>query len=166
MQACSESQERMLLVPKPGLEQEVRRILKNGSWTYQRLNRYIRRVAHGKGSGQRVVQVPAKALTDEAPSYERPLARLRTLMPSKALNIDMLKEPKDFNEVLLTLLSSPTIATKNMRIVSTITWSRQIRSFCRARTRPLVRIKGRDQALALTVDGNSHTVCSTPTWGP
>ncbi len=99
----SESQERMLLIAQKGREREVEEIFQK--WDLHGV--VIGRVT-GDGimrvkTGRKVVaEIPAKALTDEAPVYQReakPVAAGRSL----------LREPKD----LLELLASPTIASKN-----------------------------------------------------
>ena len=162
----SESQERMLLVPKPGREKEIRRIFEKWELDIATIGTVTSDgLLTVKERGNVVVQVPAKALTDEAPSYERPLAPPPYLDAIQSLNLDVLKEPKDFNEVLLALLSSPTIASKE--------WVyRQYDHMVQTNTIVLpgsdaavVRIKGRDQALALTVDGNSLYCLLNPHMG-
>lgn len=162
----SESQERMLLVPKPGREKEVRRIFEKWELDVSTIGTVT---SDGlftvKDRGKVVVQIPAKALTEEAPSYERPLAPPPYLDALQSLNLDVLKEPKDFNEVLLTLLSSPTIASKE--------WVyRQYDHMVQTNTIVLpgsdaavIRIKGKEQALALTVDGNSQYCLLNPYMG-
>ncbi len=162
----SESQERMLLVPKPGREKEVRRIFEKWELDVATIGTVA---SNGlftvKDRGNVVVQIPAKALTEEAPSYERPLAPPPYLDAIQSLNLDVLKEPKDFNEVLLTLLSSPTIASKE--------WVyRQYDHMVQTNTIVLpgsdaavIRIKGRDQPLAMTVDGNSLYCLLNPYMG-
>jgi phosphoribosylformylglycinamidine synthase len=162
----SESQERMLLVPKPGCEKEVRQIFEKWELDVAMIGTVTSDgLLTVKDRGQTVIQVPANALTDEAPSYERPLAPPPYLDALQTLNFDVLKEPKDFNEVLLTLLSCPTIASKE--------WVyRQYDHMVQTNTIVLpgsdaavVRIKGIDQALALTVDGNSLYCLLNPYMG-
>jgi phosphoribosylformylglycinamidine synthase subunit PurL len=162
----SESQERMLLVPKPGREKEVRRIFEKWELDVAMIGTVtLDGLFTVKDRGRVVVQVPAKALTEEAPSYERPLSPPPYLDAIQSLNLDFLKEPKDFNEVLLSLLSSPTIASKE--------WVyRQYDHMVQTNTIVLpgsdaavIRIKGRDQVLAMAVDGNSLYCLLNPYMG-
>ncbi|HXC62348.1 MAG TPA: phosphoribosylformylglycinamidine synthase subunit PurL, partial [Nitrospiria bacterium] len=90
----SESQERMLLVPKPGREKEVRRIFEKWELDVATIGTVVSDgLLTVKDQGNVVVQVPAKALTEEAPSYERPLAPPPYLDAIQSLNLDVLKEP-------------------------------------------------------------------------
>ncbi len=99
----SESQERMLLIAQKGREREVEEIFQKWDLHGVVIGRVtddgIMRVKTGK---KVAAEIPAKALTDEAPVYQReakPVATVRSL----------LQEPND----LLDLLASPTIASKN-----------------------------------------------------
>ena len=88
----------MLLVPKPGREKEVRRIFEKWELDVATIGTVVSDgLLTGKDQGNVVVQVPAKALTEEAPSYERLLAPPPYLDTIQSLNLDVLKEPKDFN---------------------------------------------------------------------
>ncbi len=152
----SESQERMLIVAKEGRQKEVEDIFKK--WDLEAVT--IGHVtADGmlrvKDGGAVVAEIPAKAIADEAPVYDRPSARPLYQDSIQDLNLDLLPLPKDFNEVLLKLLESPTIADKS--------WIyRQYDHMVRTNTivypgsdAGVVRIKGTNKALAMSVDCNS-----------
>ena len=152
----SESQERMLIVAKEGRQKEVEDIFKK--WDLEAVT--IGHVtADGmlrvKDGGAVVAEIPAKAIADEAPVYDRPSARPLYQDSIQDLNLDLLHLPKDFNEVLLKLLESPTIADKS--------WIyRQYDHMVRTNTivypgsdAGVVRIKGTNKALAMSVDCNS-----------
>src|SRR4051794_13474472 len=108
----SESQERMLLVVKKGREAEVEAIFDkwdlHASHIGQVTTDGIMRV---KDHGKVVAEIPNTALVDEAPVYDRPTARpayideVRTFDPTALPRVP----PQD---ALLTLLASPTIASK------------------------------------------------------
>ena len=164
----SESQERMLLVAKKGREAEVERI-------FEKWDLHAVRIGHVtsdgmlrvKDHGRIVAEIPNRALTDEAPLYRRPMSEPEYLGDAQKLDLSALSdsdlarrlqpsEPADPNALLLALLASPTIGSKR--------WVyRQYDHMVRTNTINLpgmgagvVRIKGTDRALALSVDGNGR----------
>jgi phosphoribosylformylglycinamidine synthase II len=154
----SESQERMLLVAKRGREAEVERI-------FEKWDLHAVRIGHVtddgllrvKERGVVVAEIPNRALTDEAPVYRRPIAEPEYLKEAQALVVDDLQAVRiDEKATLLALLGSPTIASKR--------WIyRQYDHMVRTNTINLpglgagvVRIKGTDRALAMSVDGNGR----------
>jgi phosphoribosylformylglycinamidine synthase len=153
----SESQERMLLVAKQGREQEVLAICDKWDLDAAVIGRVtddgMLRVTDRRTV---VAEVPAKALADEGPRYERPNAPPGYQELLQSLNLEALPDVKDPTAVLLALLSSPTIASKR--------WVyRQYDHMVRTNTlvRPgsdaaVVRIKGTTKALAMTTDGNGR----------
>jgi phosphoribosylformylglycinamidine synthase II len=173
----SESQERMLLVAKQGREAEVERIFEK--WDLHAV--HIGHVTSDgmlrvKDRGVVVAEIPNRALTDEAPVYRRPMSEPEYLRDAQMLNLDELdrspkrlalqesgvardfqpSDPSDQNAVLLAILGSPTVASKR--------WVyRQYDHMVRTNTINLpglgagvVRIKGTDRALAMSVDGNGR----------
>ncbi len=158
----SESQERMLLVVKRGREPEVERIFDKWDLHAVRIGEVT---ADGmlrvKDRGTVVADIPNRALTDEAPLYQRPMSEPGYLREAQTLDLAALGSPssprlRDGNGVLLRLLASPTIATKR--------WVyRQYDHMVRTNTINLpglgagvVRIKGTERALAMSVDGNGR----------
>ncbi len=173
----SESQERMLLVAKKGREAEVERI-------FEKWDLHAVKIGHVtsdgmlrvKERGKVVAQIPNRALTDEAPLYRRPMSEPEYLADAQTLDLDELDrsperlarwesgvarglqpgDSNDQNSALLALLGSPTIASK--------LWVyRQYDHMVRTNTVNLpgmgagvVRIKGTDRALAMSVDGNGR----------
>src|SRR5204863_8629394 len=119
--------------------------------------------------GAVVAEIPNRALTDEAPVYRRPLEQPEYLADVQRLDLDALPAASPTgsaiassrgassapsNHDLLTLLGSPPIGSKR--------WVyRQYDHMVRTNTLNLpgfgagvVRVKGTDRALALSVDGN------------
>src|SRR5947207_10297801 len=176
----SESQERMLIVAHKGREREVADIFRK--WDLDavvigQVRGDVRmRVTH---NGEVVCDVPVKALTDEAPVYERPAKRAVSGQSSVVSGIsaasDSLQtqnnEPlttdnaRDYNTVLLNLLSSPNLASKE--------WVyRQYDHMVRTNTVVLpgadaavVRIKETRRALAIALDGNGRYCAANPREG-
>jgi phosphoribosylformylglycinamidine synthase II len=152
----SESQERMLLVVKRGREAEVERVF--DKWDLHAV--HIGEVTGDgmlrvKDRGALVAEIPNAALTDEAPVYRRPMSEPEYLADVQRLDLDSLQVPQP-NDALLMLLGSPTIGSKR--------WAyRQYDHMVRTNTLNMpglgagvVRIKGTDRALALSVDGNGR----------
>ena len=153
----SESQERMLLVVKKGREAEVERIF--GKWDLHAV-RIGEVTGDGllrvKDHGRIVAEIPNGALTDEAPVYRRPMETPSYLAAVQSLDLDALEKTPSSNDALLMLVGSPTIASKE--------WAyRQYDHMVQTNTVNLpglgagvVRVKGTDRALALSVDGNGR----------
>src|SRR5216110_2090494 len=115
----SESQERMLIVAHKGREREVIEIF--AKWDLDAVViGHVRddgrmRVAH---NGEIVCDVPVKALTDEAPVYQRPMkpfvispSSVVSSSPEPEANNEQLttNHGPDYNTALLKLLSSPNL---------------------------------------------------------
>src|SRR6184192_516394 len=179
----SESQERMLIVAHKGRSKEVIEIF--AKWDLDAVViGHVRddvrmRVMH---NGELVCDVPVKALTDEAPIYERPMrsavrsqesgvgSQGKELSPDKTPNSELqtpdsgLQTP-DFNSALLTLLSSPNLSSKE--------WVyRQYDHMVRTNTAVLpgadaavMRIKETRRALAIALDGNGRYCAVNPREG-
>ncbi len=158
----SESQERMLLVVKRGREPEVERIfdkwdlhaVRIGDVTSDGMLRVSER-------GSVVAEIPNRALTEDAPLYRREMSEPQYLAEVQKLDLETIEASdrtgtSNASSSLLKLLGSPTIASKQ--------WVyRQYDHMVRTNTINLpgfgagvVRIKGTDRALALSVDGNGR----------
>ena len=153
----SESQERMLLVAKKGSEAEIEKIFEK--WDLDAV--VVGQVTDDQRfralwQGEEVASIPIRALTKEAPMYQRPAARPSHQEQLQQLDLTAVKEPKDLGATLKLLLGSPNLASKE--------WIyRQYDQFVRTNTvvgpgadAAVIRIKGTTKALALTVDGNSR----------
>jgi phosphoribosylformylglycinamidine synthase len=152
----SESQERMLLVVKRGREREVEEIFEKwdlhaahiGDVTDDGLMRVRER-------GTVVAEIPTGALTEAAPVYSRPMSNPSYLSSVQALSLPS-RPAGSGNDALRQLLASPVIASKR--------WVyRQYDHMVRTNTLVLpgmgaavVRVKGTNRALAMSVDGNGR----------
>ncbi len=153
----SESQERMLLIVKRGREAEVERIFERwdlhavevGQVTADGLLRV-------KDRGTVVAEIPNLALTDEAPVYRRPFAPPAGRDMLATIPAGQLAASPAPAEAFMTLLGSPTVASKR--------WIyRQYDYMVRTNTIVLagmgagvVRVKGTSRALAMSVDANGR----------
>ena len=112
----SESQERMLLVADKGREQEVFAVF--AKWGLDCAEVGIvtaddtMRVTH---HGELVAEIPNKALTDDAPIYNRPVGTWVPPVPKDppAWVLQELKKPRDYTADLKKLLASANICDKS-----------------------------------------------------
>jgi len=154
----SESQERMLLVVKRGREHEVERVFDKWDLHAVRIGEVTTDgMLRVREHGAMVAEIPNRALTDEAPVYRRLMTEPAYLGEVQMLDLEGLEEPgDDHNAALMTLLASPTIGSKRWVV-------RQYDHMVRTNTinfpghgAGVVRIKGTDRALAMSVDGNGR----------
>jgi phosphoribosylformylglycinamidine synthase subunit PurL len=162
----SESQERMLLVAKRGREAEIERVFEKWDLHAVRIGEVTSDgLLRVKDRGTVVAEIPNRALTDDAPVYRRPMAPPGYLADAQRLDLDALGTPstsigpkrgRTANDGLMALLGSPTIGSKR--------WAyRQYDHMVQTNTiavpglgAGVVRIKGTERALAISVDGNGR----------
>ena len=150
----SESQERMLIIPKKGKEQVVKDIFNKWGLHAEVIGRVnddgMLRIFNGE---DKVAEISAKILADEAPEYRRETKLPEYIKNINEINADDIKSD-DYNNDLLDLLSSPTIASKKwvyeqydyMVMTNTVVGP--------GSDAAVIRIKGKDKALALSTDSN------------
>ena len=165
----SESQERMLVVVEKGREEEILKIF--AKWDLncaqigvvtdtQRLKFFQQ--------DELVADVPAYDLVlgGGAPVYHREYTEPAYYQEFKKFSIDSVPEPTDYGEVIRFLLGHPNIASRN--------WvSEQYDSMIGASTTTtnapadaaVVRIRGTNKAIAVTVDCNGRYVHADPRQG-
>ncbi len=153
----SESQERMLAIVRPEHVDEAlaicRRwgVLATRIGTVKKGNNLIVR-----SDGDVVADVPAPSLADEGPTYDRPRAEPEWLDKLRIDDPSDLPAPKDLNDALLELLSSPNICSKR--------WVyEQYDSIVQHNTlagpggdAAVLAIPGTGKALAVSTDGNGR----------
>ena len=164
----SESQERMLLIIKKEHEQQIAKIFRK--WDLE--ISVIGEVTAGTSvsivyDGETKAEVPADTLVlgGGAPAYKRETKEPAYIKKVRAFDATTLPAPKDYNEVLLKLLATPNIASKQ--------WvRRQYDSMVRTNTAAqpfsdaaIVRIKGTNKALAMKTDCNGRYVYLNPRRG-
>ncbi|MGH7739939.1 MAG: phosphoribosylformylglycinamidine synthase subunit PurL [bacterium] len=158
----SESQERMLLVAKPGCEQKVHDIL--AKWDLHAAT--IGKVTDTglmvvKEKGKTVVEVPADSLT-EPPIYHPAKSEPAILKQHREFDESTVSIPADLTEILFKLLADPTIASKRWvyqqydHMVRTNTYVRP------GSDAAVVRVKGTELGLAMTIDGNGSYCAMDP----
>ncbi len=153
----SESQERMLMVVEPAKEKKVHEVFKRWGLNATTIGHVtgdgILRIRMG---GQIVVEVPARSLAEDAPVYCPEFREPEYLKKAGALELEKIADVADAGEVLLKLLASPNVASKEW------VW-RQYDHMVRTCTVVLpgsdaavIRIRGTKKGLAMTVDCNSR----------
>jgi phosphoribosylformylglycinamidine synthase II len=144
----SESQERMLMVLKPGREAEAEAIFRKWELDFAVIGR-VTETGHMvlKWNGEVAADIPLAPLADEAPCYDRPW--VPTPKPAPLSDVP---ESADIGADLLKLMASPDLASRRW------IWE-QYDHMVGADTvqRPggdaaVVRVHGTDKALAITTD--------------
>ncbi len=162
----SESQERMLLVAQPGKEEAVLAVCRkwgiDAAVVGKVTNDGFLRIREGN---QVVVEIPADAIAEGAPRYERPSAPPQYQELLQALNLDALPDIKDGTNALLELLASPTIASKHWvyRQYDFMVGTNTVVS--PGSDAAVIRLKETGKALAMTTDGNSRYCLLNPYLG-
>ena len=151
----SESQERMLLVTRPGREHEVAAIFSKWGLDAAVVGQVTDsgRVQVTSG-GKMVVDMPAHPLAEEAPVYNRPMQEPAELAELQRLDPESIPEPSDLGAVLEKMLADPNLCSRQ--------WiARQYDTTVRTNTvlgpggdAAVIRIKGTNKALAITTDCN------------
>jgi phosphoribosylformylglycinamidine synthase subunit PurL len=163
----SESQERMLLVAERGREREVFDVF--DKWGLDAVE--VGRVTNDGAlrvfdHGQVAAEIPAHALAEEGPRYERPAARPTATADRQARLVEFARAGADLTENFRGLLASPAIASKY--------WiTEQYDSMVRTNTRvgpgsgdaAVLRLKETKRALAMATDGNGRWAFLSPRLG-
>ncbi len=152
----SESQERMLLVAEKGQADSVKKIFRK--WDLNAVE--IGKVTNDgkltvKDKGKVVAEVPVQSLVSDAPVYNRPMRRPAYLKKAGVLDLETIPLPYDMNRVLLTLLSSLNICSKEWVYNQYDHMVRTNTTVLPGSDAVVVRVKGTTKAIAITVDCNS-----------
>jgi len=157
----SESQERMLIVAEKGKEEELLDIFRK--WDLEAV--VIGKVTEDgilkvKWHGKTVSEIPAKKISSEAPLYDRPAKRPEGQDELQSLDLKSIPLPEDCNidcnEVLKTLLASPNVASKETIWEEYDHMVRTNTIVLPGSDAAVIRIKGTEKALAMSVDCSSR----------
>jgi phosphoribosylformylglycinamidine synthase II len=158
----SESQERMLMILKPGKEAVAKAIF--DKWD---LNAEVIGVTTSTGRlvlkqfGEVVCDIPVAPLGEDAPNYDRPW----TPPPARAaFDVSHFPAPADFGAVLVKLMSTPDMASKRW------VWEQYDRhvmgdtldSSQSGGDAAIVRVHSTNKGLAICCDCNPHYVSADP----
>jgi len=118
-----------------------------------------------KENGKIVAELPVKALTENAPLYDRPVQEPAYLKESQRLDVETIPEPGDCNAVLLELLDSPTIASKEAAYRSFTFRDKDTVLVGAGSDAAVISVKGTRKALAISVDCNGRYCFLNPYQG-
>ncbi len=165
----SESQERMLVIVKKGMEAVVEKVLEKWDITFAQIGEVTDtgRVQYYM-DGDLCADIPAKslALGGGTPVYHREYKEPTYLAKIADYSIDKVEQPENLTEVAFFLAGHPNIASKRWvynqydSMVGTVN-----KSTNRVSDAAVVKIKGTEKSLALTVDCNSRFVFADPEKG-
>ncbi|MGE4357935.1 MAG: phosphoribosylformylglycinamidine synthase subunit PurL, partial [Candidatus Omnitrophota bacterium] len=155
----SESQERMLIIIQKDKLKEVKSIFDKWKVPVSVIGKVTSDgMVRIKEKGKVIAEIPASALV-EAPVYYRKAKKPKYLEKVRKFKLSDIKEPKDYKEILLKLLSNPTLAGKG--------WifkhcdpeiAKDILVLPGHADAGVIGIPGTNQAIAATTDCNS-TYC-------
>jgi phosphoribosylformylglycinamidine synthase II len=163
----SESQERMLLVAERGREAEVFRVFTKWGLDAVEIGRVtddgkLRVLHHGKITAE----IPAHAIAEEGPVYQRPLAPPPAPQTEDSRRVEFASSGADLTGNFKKLLASPTIASKQWIIGQ---YDHQVRTNTRvnpgAGDAAVLRLKESRRGLALSTDGNGRWCWLNPRLG-
>src|SRR5579862_9751818 len=163
----SESQERMLLVAERGREREVFGVFSKWGLDAVEIGKVtddgkLRVLDHGRA----VAEIPAHAIAEEGPRYERPIAVPASPVGAAGPFFESAAAGADLTKNFRALLASPAIASKY--------WiTEQYDSMVRTNTRfgpgasdaAVLRLKETERGLALSTDGNGRWCFLSPRVG-
>src|SRR5579862_8546924 len=163
----SESQERMLLVAERGREREVFGVFSKWGLDAVEIGKVtddgkLRVLDHGRV----VAEIPAHAIAEEGPRYERPIAVPASPTGAAGPFFEFAAAGADLTENFRALLAAPAIASKY--------WiTEQYDSMVRTNTRfgpgasdaAVLRLKETERGLALSTDGNGRWCFLSPRVG-
>ena len=162
----SESQERMLIVCKPGREAEIQAVFEKWDLPCEKIGETTEggRLEYFY-HGEKVADVPAETLVlgGGAPVYVREQQAPAYLKEIEKFDIQQVVQPSDYKSAAQKLWHSPNLASKNW---ITQQYDSMVRTGTVTTNRPsdaaVVYVKGTRKALALTTDCNSAYVFADP----
>lgn len=161
----SESQERMLVVVKKGKENMAKEIFEKWDLNCVMIGEVIDEpniiIFH---NDEEVANIPANELVlgGGAPVYVRDKKEPDYISEKRAFDFSIIKEPSDYNDTLLRLLSSPNIASKKWVCTQYDSQVGTNTSILPGGDASVIRLKGTNKALAMKVDCNSKYVYLNP----
>ena len=163
----SESQERMLLIVKKGCEEKVKTLLDRWEIRHDIIGRITNTGLAVVKEGEKVVaEIPVNLLVSP-PLYRQRSKKPAWLEELQSLDVSIVPDlkPRQCNSVLLRLLASPNIASKECIY-------RQYNSQAMGNTivppgsdAAVLRIEGTKKGISLTVDGNGRYCYADPFLG-
>src|SRR5687767_15004633 len=158
----SESQERMLVIARPGQERDVERIFAKWELHGTRIGEMTAEPLLQVRDGDRVVaSLPPSALADDAPEYDV-TAWAAAQAPVETGSLDDLSEPMKIGHALLELLASPAVTSRALlyrtydQMVGTDTVQGP------GGDAAVLRLKGRADGIAVSIDAQPRIAALDP----
>ena len=162
----SESQERMLAILKDGKEEEALGVFKKWNINAVKIGKVTDdKIMRVKEKGVVVCEVPPEALTAKAPLYDREAKEPSYLKDTRDLDYGALEKPADLNEVVLKLLDSPTIASKESTYEKFTFVDKDEVLLGAGSDAAVIKVKGTKKALAISVACNGRYCYLNPYMG-
>jgi phosphoribosylformylglycinamidine synthase II len=152
----SESQERMLVVLEKGKEHIAEDIFRKWDLDFSIIGEVTdsnKLIITDKG--KLAADIPINLISEEAPCYNRAATRPDYIDDIRNFETSSISVPKDLEGVLLTLLSSPTLSSKRWIFEQYDYMVRTNTLTLPGSDAAVVRIKGTNKAVAMTVNCNS-----------
>lgn len=152
----SESQERMLVCVQKGKEKEIEKIFSKWDLNAIVIGKVTAdAIVRIKDNDEIVAEIPTHVLT-EAPIYDMPYEEPKCLDELNRLDLVAIPEPKDYNKILLQLLSAPSIANKSL-VYEQYDYMVQTNTLVMPGSdAAVIRLKKTNKAIAATTDCNSR----------
>ncbi len=152
----SESQERMLVCVKVGNEKAIKDIFSKWDLNAVTIGKVTKdRMVRIRDNGKVLVEVKADILT-KAPIYDMPYKEPTYMKKLNSLDMNTILEQEDYNIVLLNLLRSPSIASKEW-VYEQYDHMVQLNTVVLPSSdAAVIRLKGTNKAIAATTDCNSR----------
>jgi phosphoribosylformylglycinamidine synthase len=157
----SESQERMLIVARKGMEKQVVEIFAKWDLDCVVIGKVVEgdrlRIHH---NGELMADLPVLALTDEAPKYQRPMSEPPASAGGQIVSGHLTAWPpahaggSDLSQALKQLLASPNICSKHWVYEQYDTMVRTNTAICPGADAAVIRVKETRRAIAMCLDGN------------
>ncbi len=161
----SESQERMLVIIRKGFETEAQKIFHKWDLNCVKIGKVINEPNLEIFFNQKKIgSIPAfhLVLGGGAPVYQRAAKEPEYIQKLRAKNIKKLKMPTDFNSVLLKLIASPSIASKEWVYQQYDYSVRSNTIVAPGASAAVIRLKKTNKALAIKTDGNGRYTYLNP----
>lgn len=161
----SESQERMLVVIRKGFEEEAQKIFQKWDLNCVKIGKVVNSPNLEIFFNQKKVgSIPAfhLVLGGGAPVYQRETKEPQYIQKLRNKDVKKLKMPSDFNAILLKLMGSPNIASKEWVYQQYDYSVRTNTVLAPGASAAVVRLKKTNKALAVKTDGNSYYTYLNP----
>ncbi len=153
----SESQERMLIVARRGLEDKVISLFRKWDLDAVEIGEVTADgVMRVRDNGRLVVEAPVKPLVEDSPVYDRPERLPDYLEAVQSLDLARVAPPVDCTDVLMSLMGSPNLASKRWVYTQYDHMVRTNTMVGPGSDAGVIRLKGTTKAVGFTSDGNGR----------